>query len=62
MNSTDLLIGCFVIYVLGCFVVILALCKRIDQWRAYARELEVSRKAKTGICCSDPAAMAGSRG
>jgi CHASE3 domain sensor protein len=31
MNSMDLLIGCFVIYVLCCFVVVWALCKRIQK-------------------------------
>jgi len=45
MTAIDLLIGSFVLYVLGCLWVIWMLCKRIDQWRAYARDLELANKA-----------------
>jgi hypothetical protein len=50
MTAIDLLIGSFVLYMLGCLWVIWMLCKRIDQWRAYARGLEMANEALQDEC------------
>ena len=56
MTAIDLLIGSFVLYVLGCLSVIWMLCKRIDQWRAYARDLELANEALQDECVASGSA------